>query len=235
MGMLKEEDKKYITDQFKDKLTSPVKVLLFSQKLECEYCRPTEEILTELADLSDKITLDIRNLQIDSKDAKAYGVDKVPAIILLGEDDKDFGIRFFGIPSGYEFSSLLAGIIDVSTGASDLPSDLVSKIEAIDKPVDIKVFVTPTCPYCPGAVRAAHKIALANPGKIRAEMIESTEFPHLANKYAVYGVPKTVINENVQFEGAMPDQAVVDQVLAALQKPEEEWLNMISIKNLQGD
>ncbi|MBD3286847.1 glutaredoxin [candidate division WOR-3 bacterium] len=218
MGMLKEEDKEYITEQFSEKLTSKVKVLLFSQKLECEYCLPTEEILKELTGLSDKLTLDVRNLQIDSEDAKGYGVDKVPAIILLGEDDKDYGIRFFGIPSGYEFSSLLADIIDVSNGESDLPSDLVAKIASIDKPVDIKVFVTPTCPYCPNAVRTAHKIALANPGKIKAEMIESTEFPHLANKYAVYGVPKTIINEEVQFEGAMPDQAVVEQVMTAIEK-----------------
>jgi glutaredoxin-like protein len=216
MGMLKDEDKKYVREQFDAKLKGPVKILLFSQKLECEYCRPTEEILTELAELSEKITLDVRNLQIDSEDAKQFGVDKVPAIILLGEQDKDYGIRFFGIPSGYEFSSLLADILDVSAGRSDLAPKLVQKIAAVDKPVDIKVFVTPTCPHCPNAVRAAHKIAMANPDYIKAEMIESVEFPHLANKYAVYGVPKTIINERVQFEGAMPDKAVVEQVLSAL-------------------
>jgi glutaredoxin-like protein len=222
MGMLKDEDKKYIREQFDAKLKDPVKIILFSQKLECEYCRPTEEILTELAELSAKITLDIRNLQIDSEDAKVFGVDKVPAIILLGAEDKDYGIRFFGIPSGYEFSTLLSDIIDVSSGKSDLNPELASKISTITDPVDIKVFVTPTCPYCPTAVRAAHKIAMANPRYIKAQMIESTEFPHLANRYAVYGVPKTVINEKVQFEGAMPDQAVVGQVLAALS---EQTLN----------
>ena len=218
MGMLKDEDKKYLKEQFDEKLKDPVKILLFSQKLECEYCRPTEEILTELAELSAKITLDIRNLQIDSQDAKGFGVDKVPAIILLGAKDKDYGIRFFGIPSGYEFSTLLSDIIDVSNGSSDLPQELVDKISAVRVSVDIKVFITPTCPYCPTAVRAAHKIAMANPEHIKAQMIESTEFPHLANRYAVYGVPKTVINEKVQFEGALPDQAVVEQVLAALQE-----------------
>ncbi|TET23106.1 MAG: glutaredoxin [Candidatus Stahlbacteria bacterium] len=219
MGMLKDEDKKYIREQFDEKLKGPVKILLFSQKLECEYCQPTEEILTELSELSDKITLDVRNLQIDSDDAKQFGVDKVPAIILLGEQDKDYGIRFFGIPSGYEFSTLLADIIDVSNGKSDLPEKMVDKIAAIKTPVHIKVFVTPTCPYCPNAVRAAHKIAMANPRYIKAQMIESTEFPHLANKYAVYGVPKTIINERVQFEGAMPEAAVVEQVLSALEEP----------------
>lgn len=219
MGMLKDEDKKYIREQLDAKLKGPVKILLFSQKLECEYCQPTEEILTELSELSDKITLDVRNLQIDSDDAKQFGVDKVPAIILLGEQDKDYGIRFFGIPSGYEFSTLLADIIEVSVGESDLPDELKQKISAISSPVDIKVFVTPTCPYCAGAVRTAHKIAMANPRYIKAQMIESVEFPHLANKYAVYGVPKTIINEKVQFEGAMPEAAVVEQVLSALEEP----------------
>jgi glutaredoxin-like protein len=219
MPILKDEDKKYISDQFNEKLKGPVKILLFSQNLECEYCKPTEEILTELASLSTKLSLDIHNLMIESEDAKKYGVDKVPAIILLGEGDKDYGIRFFGVPSGYEFSSLLADIIDVSEGKSDLDEELNSKLAAIATPVDIKVFVTPTCPYCPQAVRAAHKIAMANPAFIRAHMIESVEFPHLANRYAVYGVPKTVINEKFQFEGALPDQAVVEQVLAAVIEP----------------
>lgn len=216
MGMLKDEDKKYVREQFAEKLKGPVKILLFSQRLECEYCRPTEEILTELAELSEKITLDVRNLQIDSEDAKEFGVEMVPAIILLGEQDKDYGIRFFGIPAGYEFSNLLADIIEVSADESDLPDELKQKISAISSPVDIKVFVTPTCPYCAGAVRTAHKIAMANPRYIKAQMIESVEFPHLANKYAVYGVPKTIINERVQFEGAMPEAAVVEQVLSAL-------------------
>ena len=220
MGMLKDEDKKYVREQFDEKLKGPVKILLFSQRLECEYCRPTEEILTELSQLSDKISLDIRNLQIDSEDAKQFGVEMVPATILLGEGERDYGIRFFGIPSGYEFSSLLADIIDVSCGTNDMPNHLKAKIAAIDKPVDIKVFVTSTCPYCPGAVRAAHKIAMLNPEHIKAQMIESTEFPHLANKYAVYGVPKTIINERVQFEGARPEAAVVEQVLSALTQPQ---------------
>lgn len=216
MSILKEEDRKYIKEQFDSKLTGQVKILLFSQSLECEYCKPTEEILTELAELSPKVSLEIRNLQIDAEDAKTFGIDKVPAIIPMGEGDKDFGMRFFGIPSGYEFSSLLSGIIDVSQGKSDLPRELVDKIAEIKSPVDIKVFVTPTCPYCPQAVRAAHKIAMSNPAYIKAHMIESVEFPHLANKYAVYGVPKTIINEKIQFEGALPDQVVVEQVLAAL-------------------
>lgn len=216
MGILKDEDRKYLKEQFDEKLKDPVKIVLFSQRLECEYCRPAEEILTELSQLSDKISLDIRNLQMESEDAKEFGVDKVPAIILLGEGERDSGIRFFGIPSGYEFSSLLADILDVSAGRSDLAPELVEKVAGISSSVDIKVFVTPTCPYCSQAVRTAHKIAMANPGYIKAQMIESTEFPLLANRYAVYGVPKTIINEKVQFEGAMPDQDVVEQVLSAL-------------------
>ena len=127
MPVLKDEDKKYISDQFNEKLKGPVKMLLFSQNLECEYCKPTEEILTELVSLSTKLTLDIRNLMIESEDAKKFEIDKVPAIILLGEGDKDYGIRFFGVPSGYEFSSLLADIIDVSNGKSDLDDEQIGR------------------------------------------------------------------------------------------------------------
>lgn len=222
MGMLKDEDKNYIRQQFQEKLGSPVKLILFTQKLECEYCQPTEEILTELSDLSDNLSLDVRNFQIDSEDAKKYGVDKVPAIILLGQGDTDYGIRFFGIPSGYEFSTLLTDILTVSGGKTELPQELADKVAGIDAPVEIKVFVTPTCPYCSQAVKTAHNIAMANPAYIKAHMIESVEFPQLANRYGVYGVPKTIINEKVQFEGAMPDAQVVEQLLSAVKKSEAD-------------
>ena len=84
----------------------------------------------------------------------------------------------------------------------------------MDKPVHIQVFITPTCPYCSRAVQLAHKLALEN-DFIVADMIEAIEFPHLSNRYQVQAVPKADINEKVQFEGALPEPAFVDYVLAA--------------------
>lgn len=89
----------------------------------------------------------------------------------------------------------------------------VDKIPAI--PIHIQVFVTPTCPYCPSAVRMAHKMALYS-DKITADMVSALEFPYLADKYEVYGVPKTVVNDGeVMFEGALPEREFVAHVLRA--------------------
>ncbi len=220
MPILKEEDREYLQKLFSEKLHNEIKILMFTQKLECEYCQPTEEMLQEVASLSPKIKLEIHNFIEEKEVAERYGVDKIPAILLLGIDDKDYGIRFFGIPSGYEFSSLVEDIVDVSKGTTDLTPETKEKIKKIDKPIHIKVFVTPTCPYCPAAVRLAHKLAIEN-DNIRSDMIESIEFPHLANKYGVYGVPKVIINEETEFEGALPESTFVSFVEEAYKKIKE--------------
>jgi glutaredoxin-like protein len=122
----------------------------------------------------------------------------IPAIVLTGlqnGEEVDYGIRFYGIPAGYEFATLLEDILMISTGHHHLSPQVLDEVTKIDKPVDMMVFVTPTCPYCPRAVLTAHQFAFVNPN-IRGAMIEAMEFEQLSQKWNVYGVPKTVINES---------------------------------------
>ncbi len=212
MALLQESDRQQ-TRQRLEAMRDPVVLVHFTQELECLYCRETRQLLEELAELSDKLTLEKYNFQINSEEAKTYAVDKIPATIVKTAR-KDFGIRYYGIPSGYEFASLLEDILMVSNGDSGLTEESRSLIAGIQRPVHIQVFVTPTCPYCPIAVRLAHQIAMES-AYVQADMIESTEFPHLAQKYEVMGVPKTVINETVTFEGAVPEDMFVRHVLDA--------------------
>ncbi|MEO0198561.1 MAG: thioredoxin family protein [candidate division WOR-3 bacterium] len=213
MGFLSESDKKEIREMFKE-LANPVKIINFTQTLECTYCRETRQILEEVAELSDKIQLEILNHMENRDKADAYGIENhIPAIIIEGE--KDYGIRYYGIPSGYEFSTLLEDIIMVSKRDSGLKQDTKAKLSTLLKPVHIKVFVTPTCPYCPSAAITAHKMALES-DMIKAEVFEAIEFPFLAQKYGVYGVPKVVINESTSFEGALPEEMFLDYVLKAV-------------------
>ncbi len=211
MNLLKDEDKKFISDEFK-KLQDEVKLTLFTQKLECQYCEQTHRLLEEVTALSDKLSFQAFNFTVDEEKAAAYGVDKIPATIVEGT--KDYGMRFYGIPSGYEFMSLLEAISMVSLRDSGLSADSKRKIKTVDKLMHIQVFITPTCPYCPRAVQLAHRLAVEN-DHIVADMIEAIEFPYLSNRYRVQAVPKVDINEKVQFEGALPEPAFVDQVLAA--------------------
>ncbi len=214
MPLLTEKDAQTLRKRF-EKLDKAVKVVNFTQELECQFCRETRGLVEEVANLSDKLNIEVYNFQIDKEKAAEFKIDKIPATIVMA--DQDVGIRFYGIPSGYEFASLLESMEMVSTGKSHLSAESLSKIAAIDKEVHIQVFVTPTCPYCPAAVVTAHALALANE-RITADMVEATEFPHLAYKYAVRGVPKVVINEDTSFEGALPEAMFVQSVLQAIQK-----------------
>lgn len=199
-------------------LTGPVKLMMFTQTFECDYCSETHQLAEEVAALSDKIAVEVYNFVTDKEVADAHGVDKIPAIVVLGENDKDYGIRFYGIPSGYEFTSLLEAIKMVSSGETPLKPDTIAFLESLEQPLHLQVYVTPTCPYCPSAVVLAHYMALAS-DNVTADMVEATEFPHLAMRYSVMGVPRTVINSDADLfiEGAAPEPMFVARIRQALE------------------
>lgn len=214
MGLISKEDKEYIREVFSSKLVNPVTIMVFiSEKSPCEYCKDTIELVNEVSSLSDKLSVEVYMLEDDDKIARTYRIDKVPAIIFKGE--KVYNMRFFGIPSGYEFGTFIDDIIDISKGSSRLSPPTKSKLKEINEKVHIQVFVTPTCPYCPRAVRLAHQFAMEN-DNIIGDMIEAMEFPELANKYGVMSVPHIVINEKFEFIGAYPEPQFLQQVLRAL-------------------
>jgi glutaredoxin-like protein len=214
MAMISDKDKKTVGDRL-SKLTGPVKLVMFTQDMECQFCKETRELVEELADLSDKISAEVKDFVKQEAEVKKLGIDKIPAIAVLGKGDKDYGIRFYGIPAGYEFMSLLEAIEIVSRGESGLSANGRERIKGLNKPVNLQVFVTPTCPYCPRAVVQAFRMAVESPN-VTASMVEATEFPHLANKYQVSGVPHTVIGDSPQpMIGAYPEAAALDLILNA--------------------
>jgi glutaredoxin-like protein len=215
MSLIPDKERKLITEDLKAGLGRPVKLLMFTQEFECDFCRETRELVEELSGLSDKLTLEVYDFVEDEGVAQKHGVDKIPAVVVLDGEGKDAGLRFYGIPLGYEFASLLEAIKLVGNGKLQLRADTLEKLETIQEPVNIQVFVTPTCPYCPRAVVLAHQLAYASPW-ITADMVEATEFPHLSIKYNVMGVPRTVINEETHIEGAVPEQVLVSRLMQAL-------------------
>lgn len=216
MSLLDKDTRNQLTEMFQA-LQKPVKMVVFSQEMECQYCKETREIAEELAALSGKISLEVYDFIADKALADQYGVDKIPATIILegGEAGKDYGIRYYGIPSGYEFSSLIHDVMMVSEGDPQLSNEMTDWLAELKTPVHLQVFVTPTCPYCPQAVLLAHKLAMAS-DMVQADMVEATEFPHLSNKYQVMGVPRTVINETVFQEGAAPEPMILAKLKEAV-------------------
>jgi len=213
MAIIQEKDKEAIKGQIKD-LKNKVAIINFTQEMECQYCRETRQLLEELAELSDKIEIKVYNFQTDREIAEKYKIDKIPATILMGE--KDYGIRFYGIPAGYEFAGMLEMIQNISNGKSGLNNGTVEKLKKITEPMRMQVFVTPTCPYCPNVAKAAMQFAMEN-DNIKGEVVEIGEFPHLANKYNIRGVPKTVVNENIELEGMMPEFRLIDEIIKSLE------------------
>jgi len=212
VGLIREEQKQRLKEEFERSLNDDVKVLVFTQENECPFCKQTRELVEEVASLSNKIKVEVYDFVKNSDWAREYQVDKVPAIAILGK--KDYGIRFYGLPYGYEFRAFTESIINVSKGVTDLSEETKKKLKSIKNPVHIQVFVTLTCPYCPVVTELAHKFAIES-DLIRADMIEVSEFPHLGHKYSVMGVPKTVINEKTEVVGAVPEELFVQQVMLA--------------------
>jgi glutaredoxin-like protein len=142
MPLLQDKDKKVIETHFQEELVNPVRLVNFTQALECEFCAETRQLAEEVAALSDKIELEVYNFAIDKDKVTEYDVDKIPAIAVVGE--KDYGIRYYGIPSGYEFSSLIEDIVDVSKGEVELLPATTEALAGIAQPLHFQVFVTPT-------------------------------------------------------------------------------------------
>ncbi|HFQ94779.1 MAG TPA: glutaredoxin [Anaerolineae bacterium] len=216
MSLLSEQDRETLTQEFTALKTS-VKLIVFTQEFECQYCRETRQIAEEVAGLSDKISLEVYDFVEDQEIAEQYNIDKIPATVIVrgGDAPQDYGIRYYGIPSGYEFSSIIHDILMVSQGDSELLPETREWLENLTEPVHMQVFVTPTCPYCPQAVLLAHKMAMES-DLVTADMVEATEFPDLSMKYSVMGVPRTVINETIHMEGAAPEPMLLAKIQEAV-------------------
>jgi len=205
--MIPPQEKPKVKEILEAELKKPVEVILFTQKYACHTCIHALELLQELASLNPNIVLKVLYLEEEKELSKKLNIDKVPAILIKAPHGK-YNLRFYGLPTGYEFSVLLDALIMASSSRTQLKEKSKEALRKITKNITIKVFVTPTCPYCPTASRNALMAAIENP-HLLTEIIEISEYPHLAQKYNVQAVPKTVINEKIVLEGAYPEDMFI--------------------------
>jgi glutaredoxin-like protein len=217
--LLNEQVVSQISQSF-EQMKEPVQILFFGSQDDCEYCTDTRQLLEEVAAIDEKLSLSIYDLQDNADMAVQYNVDRVPAIVIAAKDGdqvNDFGIQYSGIPAGHEFGTLINDIVLVSGRDSGLSAEARKYLKNLDKPLHLQVFVTPTCPHCPRAVLLAHQMAMENPTMIRAEGVEATEFPELANQFNVRGVPQTVINAGMgTVIGAVPEKNLLAEIIRAV-------------------
>lgn len=222
MGIIGADDAAQLKDIFAQQLTGDVTLVHYTQResklivpgiVPCATCRDNLQLLEELVDLSDHLNLEVHDFKAEAESAGGRGIDKIPATVVRSADGGERA-RFFGVPAGYEFTTLLEDILEVGGAGPQLSPESAAAVEGLADDVHIQVFVTPTCPYCPAAVRMGHMLALSS-SRVTADMVMATEFPQLSQRYGVMAVPKIVINETRTFEGALPEELFVEQVVNA--------------------
>lgn len=199
MALLSDSDREAIKGHF-EKMTMDVPVTLTRAPGDSD----TEEILNELAELTPRLKLTVQ---------ESTDTEMVPSLN-IGTSGRVF---FHGTPAGYEFSSLLTGIIDNGRDEFSLTRETMDFLDGLEEDLNIKVFVTPTCPHCPPSVVLAHRMAAYSP-RVTAEAIEANEFQELSEKYQVQGVPRTVINETFAAEGSQPESYLIEALKRHMEK-----------------
>ena len=154
MALLKDSDREQLRQEF-EKLQNPVKLVFFTQALDCEYCPLTQQVLEEIVGLADEITLQTYNFAVDQAQVFEYKIARVPAVAVVRVEtamvdgvatarDRDYGIRYYGVPAGYEFAALVNDILDVSHGDSGLTAQSKAMLAQLTEPLHLQVFSTPT-------------------------------------------------------------------------------------------
>lgn len=152
MPPLLQDSDKAVIGQRLEELAEPVDVMLFTEpqsglfvpgRRACLSCADTEQLMTEVAELSDKVSLEIKDVKADPAAAEEWGVTHTPTISI--QRGTDSGVRMLGLPGGYEFLSFLETLISAGSGDGfGLSAETLEKLEGVDQDIDVKVFSTPT-------------------------------------------------------------------------------------------
>lgn len=149
MGLISPADQERLREAFTE-MTRPVRLLFFTQALGCETCLQARQILDQLPPLSDRIAIEEVNFVLEPEKAERYAIDRVPAIAIVHEDGgapgvtRDTRIRFVGTPAGYEFIALVQAVLLAGGRESTLSPRSRARLAAVDRPVTMRVFTTPT-------------------------------------------------------------------------------------------
>lgn len=214
MALLNPQVQSQIEEALAD-LSRPVLIRISHDSEGCELCAETQELAKEIANLHDLVSVEVQKQHEEGlpQEFQSAAMMKILAQDKAG-DWIDYGVAFHGIPSGYELTSLIEALRLVSSGDSRLNESTREALAKIEAEVDILVYVTPTCPYCPRAVVLAHQMAVENP-HLRAAMVEAMEFPEASQQRGVSSVPHSIINNLIDVIGAVPEPQLLVEIQRA--------------------
>ena len=223
------KDSEQLRAYFDEHLNEPIKLLVFSQSvrlpedplpIQQELCKDAVEVMTEIAGHSELIDVEIAQYDQHRDLAATYNIEQVPAIVVLPQDETqpDPGLRFYGVPSHYEFLTFLDVLSGLSKGVADLQINTLKALEKLEHDVHIKVFYTQNCALCPMVTHMAYQFALAS-DKIFTETLDAGEFPQYAQFYGVKGVPYIILNEKTRKMGVRSESDFLKLVQESVSKP----------------
>lgn len=212
MPILSRDVRKTVEREF-TQLKRQVSIELFTQEMECSSCREERQLMEELAEMTSRITVNVSDFLANGSLVRKYEVERVPVAVVVSKQET--AVRFYGIPSGYEFQALMETVKAASSERPPVSEEFSAFLQTLSRQVTVQVFVAPTCPYCPAMALLAAKAGLAC-RHVKADIVNIHEFPHLAVKHQVSGVPMSVINGSVVVAGAVSERAFMDKMKEAV-------------------
>ena len=214
--IIDEESRKFLEEKFSI-LDDNVEIKIYYDPKDSnvkDYVDFTKNFFKEIEEINSKIKVTMVETEVGSKTNTGMTIRTNPSVT-IGEE-KGYKILFSGAPLGYEASQIVETIVMVSTGNHEFDNNIENELSSLSKDVNIKVFVTPTCPYCPGAAYLANRIAVASKGKVLSEVIEANENPNLAIQWGIESVPTQIINDSEVSKtiGLQNENDFVNQVLS---------------------
>jgi len=190
-------------------LEKPVKLLLFIRESECLHCSEAREILAELADITHKVTLETYNFAINKEKAAEFNIQRVPAIVPIS--NKDYGIRYYGLPTRLEFEYFLKNIVDISRGRTEMSDAHRGSVQAFASPLHVQLFVHGESGFGSDTMCNLARMAVESE-RLSVDFIDPLAFPELVKKYHIKGVPFAVVDEKMNFYAAMSKDELLDQL-----------------------
>ncbi|MGP6219738.1 protein disulfide oxidoreductase [Caldiplasma sukawensis] len=213
--IINDEIAKQIKERFNKTLKNPVYIdFYYDERDESEYIPEIKKLLREMSEIEEKIKVSEHNV---ANEKDITDIKETPLLILTSDDHKARNVRFRGAPLYYEFASFLESIEALSTGNTGLKESTVNALKNLDEEVDVKIYTTLECKWCPIAVGTFHRFAVVSE-KIRSEMVDSIEFLEEADRVGVNGVPHTVINGKIELVGAKSEDEFLENVIMASTK-----------------
>ncbi|MFW9823788.1 MAG: thioredoxin family protein [Candidatus Thorarchaeota archaeon] len=183
----------------------------------CMGCEGVYDLLNLLADYSNgKLQIEEISTEENEEDAKKYNVSRIPAILFVDENDKEI-IRYLAHPTGSEFVPFLNSIQYFSGVRPYYADQIITHLKKI-KDSKMKIFITPSCPYCPATVPVLTLFSIVSKGKIKSEVIDVNLNPDIGMQYQVQGVPMTVINEKDVIHGMFTPQDLLDKLVGSQER-----------------